>query len=364
MFSFLKKDTVESVREKLYKMYQKGITLFPEEYFCLYLWYREEPLLDLAMQAKHARALRFMHQQTGDINYLRMAADEGCSEAGRLLCEHYWENADYTNYWKYITKSYGGTFFTRNDQFAQAYREGLGVEINQDIAAFFECLQNPASYTTQDAERLQQIALSADNWYVRFRAIDLLQYSNMEEYGIQLARLAEQGNPLIRELLIWNQLYSENSLLIPNKFKNYNQEFQAASYNLRAYMYQKGYVPESEEVLQVLLKRLEDYNVLTSRQTIEVDLETYSPEEYATACEELGGEPEEELVCEIPISCRPEDDGAIDEETGQVIVYDITLSDHHDYANMAADVLEKLGYDSTHAKFYRLFATHWEMTAF
>ena len=35
---------------------------------------------------------------------------------------------------------------------------------------------------------------------------------------------------------------------------------------------------------QVLLKRLEDYNVLTSRQTIEVDLETYSPEEYATAC--------------------------------------------------------------------------------
>lgn len=364
MFSFLKKDTVESVREKLYKMYQKGITLFPEEYFCLYLWYREEPLLELAVQAKHARALRFMYQKTQDINYLRMAADEGILEAGRLLCEYYWDNADYTNYWKYITKSYGGAYFTRPDQFAQAYYEGLGVEKNHDIALFFEYLKDTLAYTPKEVERLQQIALSSNNWYVQFSAINLLQSSNLEEYGHLLGELAKQGNPLIVEQLVWFQLYLESSRLVPNKFKDYNQEFQSASNDLKTHMYEREYVVASEQVLLAALKRLEDDHLLECEQFIEVDLETYDPKEYAATCERLGYEPEEKLVCDIPIWCRPEDDGSIDAETGQVIAYDITLSDHYNYANIAADVLEKLGYDSIHAKFYRLFATHWEITAF
>ena len=52
--------------------------------------------------------------------------------------------------------------------------------------------------------------------------------------------------------------------------------------------------------------------------------------------------------------------------TGNTITreYNIQSSFHYEYANAAADVLEKLGYDSIHAKFYRLFATHWDMTAF
>ena len=364
MFSFLKKDTVESVREKLYKMYQKGITLFPEEYFCLYLWYREEPLLDLAMQAKHARALRFMYQKTQDINYLRMAADEGALEVGPLLCQYYWDNADYANYWKYLTKSYGGSYLVRHDRSAQAYREGLGVETNHDIAAFFDYLHNPSTCTQQEAERLQQIALSSNDWYVKFCAINLLQSSDLQEYGKQLASLAEQGNPLILEQLVWYQLYSANSRLVPNKFKNYEQEFQAAPNVLKILMYEREYVPASEQVLQTTLKKLEDGSLLNCEQFIEVDMETYAPEEYAAQCKELGYEPEGGLVYDIPIWCRPEDNGVIDEETGQVIVYDITLSDHYRYANIAAALLEKLGYDSIHTKFYRLFATHWEMTAF
>ena len=241
MFSFLKKDTVESVREKLYKMYQKGITLFPEEYFCLYLWYREEPLLELAVQAKHARALRFMYQKTQDINYLRMAADEGVCDVVSIseLCQYYWNNADYANYWKYITKPYDGFHMSPYNEFAQAYREGLGVEVNQDIAAFFEYIQNPASATPQETERLLQVVLSSNNLYVQYCAIQSLQNTNKEEYLRLLKQLADQGYQLAKETYV-------SYTFTPNRFKTFEQEFQDASPSQRIQMYMTQSVPVSE----------------------------------------------------------------------------------------------------------------------
>ena len=358
MFSFLKKDTVESVREKLYKMYQKGITLFPEEYFCLYLWYRDEALLNLAVQAKHARALRFMHQQTGDINYLRMAADGGVCDVVSIseLCQYYWNNADYANYWKYITKPYDGFHMSPHNEFAQAYREGLGVEANQDIAAFFEYLQNPASTTPQEAERLLQVVLSSDNLYVQYCAIQTLQNSNKEEYLRLLKQLADQGYQLAKETLV-------SYTFTPNRFKTFEQEFQDASPSQKIQMYITQSVPVSEQVLQALLKALENDNLLEVYEVLDIFPEYYEPEEYKDVCEDLGLEPNSEGH-QIEVLLTPTQ--SIDLSSGAPISreYNIQSSDHYDYANMAADVLEKLGYDSIHAKFYRLFATHWEMTGF
>ena len=287
MFSFLKKDTVESVREKLYKMYQKGITLFPEEYFCLYLWYREEPLLDLAMQAKHARALRFMYQKTQDINYLRMAADEGVCDVVSIseLCQYYWNNADYASYWKYITKPYDGFHMSPYNEFAQAYREGLGVEANQDIAAFFEYLQNPASLTPQEAECLLQVVLSSDNLYVQYCAIQSLQNSNKEEYLRLLKQLADQGYQLAKETLV-------SYTFTPNRFKTFEQEFQDASPSQRIQMYKTQSVPASEQVLQALLKALENDNLLEVYEVLDIFTEYYEPEEYKNVCKDLGLEPD------------------------------------------------------------------------
>ena len=358
MFSFLKKDTVESVREKLYKMYQKGITLFPEEYFCLYLWYREEPLLELAVQAKHARALRFMYQKTQDINYLRMAADEGVCDVVSIseLCQYYWNNADYASYWKYITKPYDGFHMSPYNEFAQAYREGLGVEANQDIAAFFEYLQNPASLTPQEAERLLQVVLSSDNLYVQYCAIQSLQNSNKEEYLRLLKQLADQGYQLAKETLV-------SYTFTPNRFKTFEQEFQDASPSQRIQMYKTQSVPASEQVLQALLKALENDNLLEVYEVLDIFPEYYEPEEYKDVCEDLGLEPNSEGH-QIEVLLTPTQ--SIDLSSGAPISreYTIQSSFHYDYTNMAADVLEKLGYDSIHAKFYRLFATHWEMTAF
>ena len=358
MFSFLKKDTVESVREKLYKMYQKGITLFPEEYFCLYLWYREEPLLELAVQAKHARALRFMYQKTQDINYLRMAADEGVCDVASVseLCQYYWNNADYANYWKYITKPYDDVLFSPYKEFAQAYHEGLGVEVNHDIAAFFEYLHDSSSYTPQEAERLQQIALSSGNWYVQFRAIQSLQNSNKEEYLRLLKQLADQGYQLAKEILV-------SQTFTPNRFKTFEQEFQNASLSQKIRMYITESVPANEQVLQALLKALENDNLLEVYEVLDIFPEYYEPEEYKDVCEELGLEPDSEGH-QIEVLLTPTQ--SIELGTGNTITreYDIKSSFHYEYANTAADVLEKLGYDSIHAKFYRLFATHWEMTAF
>lgn len=358
MFSFLKKDTVESVREKLYKMYQKGITLFPEEYFCLYLWYREEPLLELAVQAKHARALRFMYQKTQDINYLRMAADKGVCDVVSIseLCQYYWNNADYASYWKYITKPYDGFHMSPYNEFAQAYREGLGVEVNQDIAAFFEYVQNPASATPQETERLLQAVLSSDNLYVQYCAIQSLQNTNKEEYLRLLKQLADQGYQLAKETYV-------SYTFTPNRFKTFEQEFQDASPSQRIQMYMTQSVPVSEQVLQALLKALENDNLLEVIETLDIDPDDYDTEEYNNLCNTLGREPNPEGF-QIDILLTPTQ--SIDLSSGATISreYNITSSFHYDYANMAADVLEKLGYDSTHAKFYRLFATHWEMTAF
>ena len=358
MFSFLKKDTVESVREKLYKMYQKGITLFPEEYFCLYLWYREEPLLDIAVQAKHARALRFMYQKTHDINYLRMAADEGVCDVVSIseLCQYYWNNADYANYWKYITKPYDGFHMSPYNEFAQAYREGLGVEANQDIAAFFEYLQNPASLTPQEAECLLQVVLSSDNLYVQYCAIQSLQNSNKEEYLRLLKQLADQGYQLAKETLV-------SYTFTPNRFKTFEQEFQDASPSQRIQMYKTQSVPASEQVLQALLKALENDNLLEVYEVLDIFTEYYEPEEYKNVCKDLGLEPDSEGY-QIEVLLTPTQ--SIELNTGKPITreYNITSSYHYEYANIAAGLLEKLGYDSIHAKFYRLFATHWEMTAF
>lgn len=358
MFSFLKKDTVESVREKLYKMYQKGITLFPEEYFCLYLWYREQPLLELAVQAKHARALRFMYQKTQDINYLRMAADEGVCDVVSIseLCQYYWNNADYASYWKYITKPYDGFHMSPYNEFAQAYREGLGVEVNQDIAAFFEYIQNPASATPQETERLLQVVLSSDNLYVQYCAIQSLQNTNKEEYLRLLKQLADQGYQLAKETYV-------SYTFTPNRFKTFEQEFQDASPSQRIQMYKTQSVPASEQVLQALLKALENDNLLEVYEVLDIFPEYYEPEEYKDVCEDLGLEPNSEGH-QIEVLLTPTQ--SIDLSSGAPISreYTIQSSFHYDYANMAADVLEKLGYDSIHAKFYRLFATHWEMTAF
>ena len=360
MFSFLKKDTVESVREKLYKMYQKGITLFPEEYFCLYLWYREEPLLNLAVQAKHARALRFMYQKTHDINYLRMAADEGVCDVASVseLCQYYWHNTDYANYWKYITKSYDGFNMSPYNEFAQAYREGLGVEVNPDIAAFFEYIQNPTSSTPQEAERLLQRVLSSDNLYVQYCAIQSLQNSNKEEYLRLLKQLADQGYQLAKETYI-------SYTFTPNRFKTFEQEFQDASPSQKIQMYITESVPASEQVLQTLLKTLENDYLLEVYEVLDIFPEDYEPEEYKDVCENLGLEPNSEGH-QIDVLLTPTYSIELETGTGKPILreYNITSSFHYRYANIAADLLEKLGYDSILARFYRLFATHWEMTAF
>ena len=358
MFSFLKKDTIESVREKLYKMYQKGITLFPEECFCLYLWYREEPLLELAVQAKHARALCFMYQQTGDINYLRMAADEGVCDVVSVseLCQYYWNNADYANYWKYITKPYDDIHFNPYKEFAQAYHEGFGVEVNHDIAAFFEYLHDSSSCTLQETERLMQVALSSDNLYVQFCAIQSLQNSNKEEYLRLLKQLADQGYQLAKETLV-------SKTFTPNRFKTFEQEFQDASLSQKIQMYITESVPASEQVLQALLKALENDNLLEVYEILDIFPEYYEPEEYKDVCEELGLEPDSEGH-QIEVLLTPTQ--SIELGTGNTITreYNIQSSSHYEYANTAADVLEKLGYDSIHVKFYRLFATHWKMTSF
>lgn len=358
MFSFLKKDTVESVREKLYKMYQKGITLFPEEYFCLYLWYREEQLLELAVQAKHARALCFMYQQTGDINYLRMAADEGVCDVVSVseLCQYYWNNADYANYWKYITKPYDDIHFNPYKEFAQAYREGLGVEVNHDIAAFFEYLYESSSCTPQEAERLLQVTLSSDNLYVQFCAIQSLQNSNKEEYLRLLKQLADKRYQLAKETLV-------SQTFVPNRFKKFEQEFQDASLSQKIQMYITESVPASEQVLQALLKALENNNLLEVYEVLDIFPEYYEPEQYKNICKELGLEPNAEGY-QIETLLTPTQSIVLG--TGNTITreYNIQSSSHYEYANIAADVLEKLGYEPIHIKFYRLFATHWEMTAF
>ena len=242
------------------------------------------------------------------------------------------------------------------NEFAQAYREGLGVEVNQDIAAFFEYIQNPASATPQETERLLQVVLSSDNFYVQYCAIQSLQNTNKEEYLRLLKQLADQGYQLAKETYV-------SYTFTPNRFKTFEQEFQDASPSQRIQMYMTQSVPVSEQVLQALLKALENDNLLEVIETLDIDPDDYDTEEYNNLCNTLGREPNPEGF-QIDILLTPTQ--SIDLSSGATISreYNITSSFHYDYANMAADVLEKLGYDSTHAKFYRLFATHWEMTAF
>ena len=128
-------------------------------------------------------------------------------------------------------------------------------------------------------------------------------------------------------------------------------------------MYITESVPASEQVLQALLKALENDNLLEVYEILDIFPEYYEPEEYKDVCEELGLEPDSEGH-QIEVLLTPTQ--SIELGTGNTITreYNIQSSSHYEYANTAADVLEKLGYDSIHVKFYRLFATHWKMTSF
>jgi hypothetical protein len=319
MFSFLKKDTVESVREKLYKMHLKGIELLPEEYYALAVHHvkdgRDQQLkfLDLAAQKGHIRALMTLAEQNPvKHTYWKQAADNGSYIAACQLVDYYWQSADYTNYWKYFNKRYNTIFFSPNYQkLVEAYRKGFGVEPCEELVRFFEMLQSEDIYTIEQKEELYQVALHSSDYTAKYLAIYHFYHNSPADFIREMEILAQQGYQKAQEDLA-------NYFYVPqqgeNEFTNAEKGLEYANNIIKAEMYLHGLgIPQSDkEACDILLKAIED-----------------------------------EMLVEL-----------ID-ENGNVLLVDesnIKETEHYKYANIVANLLDKLGYDAIHGKFYRFFA--------